>query len=538
MNSADSTEGRTSFRRFIWICLAMAAVKLAIEIVGNILAQRAGYGIFRDEMYYLICGRHLAFGYVDQPPMVALQARLTDILFGYDHMWSLRLLSGIAGAVKVFLTGALVWAMGSVVPGGSRRAAAALAMLGVTVGGVYLGIDSYLSMNSFEPVFWLPCALALIRIAQAESLPDSERIVRNWWIVLGISAGLGLENKANEVFFLVAVLIALLLTPQRRILASRWFGVAVAIMVALALPNLLWQVHNHWPTLEWLVGISKSNKDVKLPPVQFLLGQVMMLTPWTIFLWLSGVVWLLVSRTARPFRFLGVLYVIYLPMMMLLHAKDYYLAPVYPIYFAAGAICYLPPGKRGVLRTIRVSAYAVVLTVGFVLTVPFSIPVLSPQKFVAWSKTMHYAPKDSENHDATILPQFYADRFGWQEMVEKVGSIYNSLPPEERAVTGIYTGNYGEASAINLFGTKYGLPVAISGHQTYWLWGPHGYTGQEMIIINGAKLADMKAYYDSCMVADRMDNPLSMPWEKNLIFLCRGRKGTYEADWKDFKYYY
>jgi hypothetical protein len=240
----------------------MAAIKLAIEIVGNILAQRAGYGIFRDEMYYLICGRHLAFGYVDQPPMVALQARLSEILFGYDHMWSLRLISGLAGAFKVFLTGALVWAMG-----GSRRAAA-LAMLGViTVAGVYLGADSFLSMNSFEPVFWLPCALALIRIAQAETLPDPERIVRNWWIVLGVSAGLGLENKANEVFFLVAVLIALVLTPQRRILASRWFGVAVAIMVALALPNLLWQIHNHWPTLEWLIGISKSNKDVKLPPL-------------------------------------------------------------------------------------------------------------------------------------------------------------------------------------------------------------------------------------------------------------------------------
>src|SRR5580658_10369565 len=247
--NAASTDQRASFRRFVGICLAMAALKLAIQIVGNILAQRAGYGIFRDEMYYLICGRHLAFGYVDQPPMVALQARLTDILFGYDHMATLRLLSGLAGAAKVFFTGALVWAMGG------RRRAAALAMLGVTVAGVYTGIDSYLSMNSFEPVFWMPCALALIRIVQLQEIPDSDRAIRNWWLVLGVSAGLGLENKANEVFFLVALLIALLLTPQRRLLASRWFGLAIAIIVALALPNLLWQIHYHWPTLEWLVGI-------------------------------------------------------------------------------------------------------------------------------------------------------------------------------------------------------------------------------------------------------------------------------------------
>jgi hypothetical protein len=233
-----------------------------------------------------------------------------------------------------------------------------------------------------------------------------------------------------------------------------------------------------------------------------------------------------------------VLYLVYLVMMMAMHAKDYYLAPVYAIYFAAGGVWRFPAHSKGALRTTLVSAYALLLIVGFVLTVPFSIPVLSPQKFVAWSKVMHFHPSDSENHDPTILPQFYADRFGWHEMVEKVARIYDSLPPPERAVTGIYTGNYGEASAINLFGPKYGLPVAISGHQSYWLWGPHGYTGQEMIIINGAKLADMKGYYDSCVIAGRMDNPLSMPWEKNAIFLCRGRKSTYAADWKDFKYYH
>ncbi len=538
VNGAVAAEQRQSFRRFVGVCLAMAALKLAIQIVGNILAQRAGYGIFRDEMYYLICGRHLAFGYVDQPPMVALQARLTDILFGYDHMWSLRLLSAMAGAFKVFLTGALVWAMGLSSPSGSRRTAAALAMLGVIVAGVYLGIDGFLSMNSFEPVFWIPCALALVRIVQEHGVPGREHIVRNWWIVLGVSAGLGLENKWNEAFFLVAVLIALLLTPQRRTLASRWFGVAVALMVALALPNLLWEAHYHWPTLEWLVGVSKSNKDVKLPPLQFIGGQIMMLNPFTCPLWISGIFWLLFARAARPYRFLGVLYPVFLLMMMALHAKDYYLAPIYVIYYAAGGICLLQGVQVPLWRQVLRGAYALLLCLAFIEAVPFSIPVLPPQQFVAYERKVGFTPKDSENHDATILPQFYADRFGWHEMVEKVARIYNSLPPQERAVTGIFTGNYGEASAINLLGPKYGLPVAVSGHQSYWLWGPHGYTGQEMIIINGAKLGDMQQSYESCVVADRMDNPLSMPWEIKPIYLCRGRKSTYAADWKDFKFYY
>jgi phosphate starvation-inducible membrane PsiE len=523
---------REGFRSFVGICLAVASLKLAIQIAGNVLAQHAGYGIFRDEMYYLICGRHLAFGYVDQPPMVALQARLTDILFGYDHMWSLRLFSALAGAVKVFLTGAIVWAMG-----GGRRAAA-LAMLGVTVAGVYLGIDSFLSMNSFEPVFWMTCALALIRIVQADGEPDPGRVVRNWWIILGISAGLGLENKDNEVFFLVAVLIALLLTPQRRILASRWFAVALGLIVALALPNLLWQIHYHFPTLEWLVDVSRSNKDVKLPPLQFVLGQVMMLTPWTVALWLSGVVWLLVSKRTRPFRFLGVLYIVFLAMMMALHAKDYYLAPIYPIYFAAGAMRWLPVSKSSMTRNVLVSAYVLLLLVGFVLTVPFSIPVLPPQRLVAWMETMHFEPKDSENHAETILPQFYADRFGWHEMVEKVARVYNALPPQERTITGIYADNYGEASAINLFGPKYGLPVAISGHQSYWLWGPNGYTGHEAIMITDASPARLKRYFASCSEEAVLNNPLSMPWEKKPIYLCRGGIHSFAADWKDLKNYY
>jgi hypothetical protein len=223
---------------------------------------------------------------------------------------------------------------------------------------------------------------------------------------------------------------------------------------------------------------------------------------------------------------------------MALNAKDYYLAPIYVVYFAAGAVCWFAWARNLAWRNVIAGLYAVLLVVAFIFFVPFSIPVLPPKQFLAYEQKLGFKPKDSEVHAATPLPQFYADRFGWHEMVEKVARIYNSLPPDQRAITGIYTGNYGEASAINVFGPRYGLPIAISGHQNYWLWGPHGYTGQEMIIINGATLDEMKPYYDSCVIAGQLDNPLSMPWEQGPIFLCHGRKGSYKADWKDFKYYH
>src|SRR3984957_9606443 len=317
---------RTELRPILQLSLLFAALKLAIQIIGNILAQHAGYGIFRDELYYLFCGQHLAFGYVDQPPLVALQARVTEILFGHNTMWTLRLISGLAGAAKVFLTGLLVWALG-----GGRKAAA-LAMLGVTAAGVYLALDSYLSMNSFDPVFWMLCALALIRIASS----DSSSEIRNWWIVFGLSAGLAFENKDSVLFFLVAMLAALLLTPQRRILANRWFAVSVLLIVVVALPNLLWQIHYHFPTLEWLRDVQKSDKDVKLSPLPFFFAQVMTLSPFNLFLWGTGVLWLLFSKRARSFRFLGVFYLLFLALMMAMHAKDYYLVPAYPAFFAAG----------------------------------------------------------------------------------------------------------------------------------------------------------------------------------------------------------
>jgi hypothetical protein len=533
MSTTTIPASQTSARRgqlnaIIWLSLIFAAIKIALHIITNIIAQRAGYGIFRDEMYYLICGQRLAFGYVDQPPMVALAARVTETLFGHDHMWSLRLIPALAGAAKVFLTGMLAWALG-----GGRRAAA-LAMLGVMVVGVYLGSDSFLSMNCFEPVFWMTCALALIMIVQAER-PES---ARNGWIVLGVSAGLGLENKVSEVFFLVCVLIALLLTPQRKILKSRWFGVAVLLMIALALPNLLWQIHYHFPTLEWLRDVQNSDKDVKLGPLAFLHSQWFMLHPFTVLLWVCGVLWLLLSKAARPFRFLGVTYLLFLALMMAMRAKDYYLAPVYPVFFAAGGVAWFSWARERAWKNALIGLYALALIWGCYRALPFSIPVLPPEQFLAYEKKMGFTPQDTENHDATILPQFYADRFGWSDLVAQVSAIYHALPPNEQAVTGIFAGNYGQASAINLFGPKYGLPVAISGHQNYWIWGPHGYTGQEMIIINGSTPEEMKQYYASCKIVGVRNHPLAMPWERGNIYLCYGRKKTYAADWNDLKHYY
>jgi len=224
---------------------------------------------------------------------------------------------------------------------------------------------------------------------------------------------------------------------------------------------------------------------------------------------------------------------------MALHAKDYYLAPAYPVFFAAGAVAWFRWAKQIAWRNALISAYAAIIVIGILLFLPFSVPVLPPQQWIAYAEKLHYIPHDSEvEKNKPPLPQFYADRFGWQELAEKVGGIYNALPPEERAVTGIFAQNYGEAGAIDVLGQKYGLPHAISSHQTYWIWGPRGYTGQEMIVITDASMPDMLERYASCEIAGQMDHPYSMPYEHRPIYVCRGRKQTYEADWKELKLYH
>jgi len=213
-------------------------------------------------------------------------------------------------------------------------------------------------------------------------------------------------------------------------------------------------------------------------------------------------------------------------------------ARIYPLYFAAGAVARFSWARQILWRNVLSGAYALLLITSLILFLPLSIPVLPVQKFLAYEHRLGYKPQDSETHDATILPQFYADRFGWTDLVEQVNAIYHALPPNEQAITGIFAGNYGQASAINILGEHDGLPTAISGHQNYWIWGPRGYTGQETIIITESSPEEMSQYYASCKVMAMRANPLAMPWEKGPIYLCHGRKAGYAADWKDLKYYY
>jgi len=513
------------------LALLFAAIKLALHIATNLWEAHLGYGYFRDEMYYILCARHLAWGYVDHGPLVAIQAKLALALFG-KSLAGIRMLSAAGGAGRVLLTGLLTWSLGG------RRSAQALAMIGVLVGPQYLGTDSFLSMNSIESLFWMTCLLALILMVRGGLAGASDGRL---WLLFGLSAGLGLLNKPSMTFFLVALLAALLLTPQRRLLASRWAFAGIALLILIALPNLLWQVHHHWPTLEFLHNGQVEDKNVKLAPLPFLGKQILNLQPATVLIWGAGLIWLLRNPLAKPWRWLGLAYLFFLAVMMALHAKDYYVAPVYPILFAAGGVAWERHyAARRAVQADRIFAFPIleaVLLVFGVLILPLAIPVLRPEAWLAYTKATHLynASGNTENESSGPLPQFYADRFGWQEEVDQVTRVYQSLSPADQKIVTIYCSNYGEASAINFLGRA--LPTAISGHNSYFLWGPGDATGEIMIVINGATPDTMREFYRSVQIVGRMDHPYAMPFEHRNIYLVRGRRKNVLDDWTSFKLY-
>jgi hypothetical protein len=341
----------------------------------------------------------------------------------------------------------------------------------------------------------------------------------------------------------VSVGFGLLLTKQRKVLFSRWAVVGIALLIVIALPNVVWQIHHHWPTLEFLRNGQLRHKNVVLNPWQFFMAQFQNMQPVNSLLWITGVVSLLRAKSIRDGRWLGVTYVLFFVGMAALHAKDYYLAGIYPALFAAGAIAWERrlASSRGVVRN-RVVAFPIfegVLLVTGLLILPMASPVLRPDAWVRYTSAMHLHGDKLETSETGPLPQFYADRFGWDQLATDVVSTYRSLSPEDQKQACLVMTNYGEAGAVDLLGKRMepSLPAAIGNQNSYWDWGTHGCTWQVVIFVSDATPADMAARYESVQVIAKLDNPYAMPFEHKYVYLARKRKASMPVDWADWKDY-
>ncbi len=495
------------------IVLLITASRLLLHLL---TASR--YGYFRDELYYLACSHHLDWGYVDQPPLIAVIAWLTRHTLG-TSLLAIRFLPALAGAGIVALTGYIAHQLGG------KRYAMALAALAIALSGVFVINGHLLTMNVFEPLIWMGCVSVVIRIIQTGN--------QKLWLWFGLLCGIGLQTKYSIAVFGFGIIVGLLLTPERKALARPWIWLAGLLTLMIFLPNLLWNVDHHWPFLQLMHNIRAEGRDVTRGPVAFMLEQILMVNPFAFPLWLGGLVWLFFARTGRRYRVLGWAYVVEVAVWMLLAGKDYYAAPAYPMLFAAGGVAceqWIERNGRAWLKP----AFVIALLALSLPFLPIIAPILPVEQYVRFQKAIHFSPPiDEHSHAASPLPQYYADELGWEQLVQEVARIYHSLPAEVQAKTAIKGDNYGEASAIDFFGPKYGLPPAISGHQNYWIWGPRQYTGESMLLLGEGEPETLPQKFARVEKVGHFEYPLALEYTD--IYWCQGLKWNLQQDWQKVK---
>jgi len=508
---SEPSTGDADARRDAAVLGLIAAVDLALHLA---LAGRYGYWI--DELYFIACGAHLDWGYVDHPPLIAVVAALSRALFG-DSLRGIRVGPALAGAGLVFLTGWIARALGG------RRTAQITAALAAAIAPVYAAFAGVLTMNAFEPLFWMGCAYLVIRIAQGAS--------PKLWVAVGALAGVGVLNKHSMLFFAAALVAGLLVSPQRRLLFDRWVVLGGLAALLLVLPHLYWQAAHGWPTIELLAN-ARRYQHQPVTPLQFIWGQIQIVQPITLPLWLAGLVFLFADRRAARVRFLGWAFAGAFLVFMLMQAKTYYLAPIYPLAFAAGAIVVedLARSRRWVAWTA-----VVLLLIGGVITAPYAMPILPVADLPTYLRLLGIQEVRPETRQMGNVPQIFADMLGWEELVTEVARVYAGLSPAERERAVIWGSYYGPAAAVDYFGPRYGLPRAISGHQNYFLWGPGDADGG-LIIAVAFNAADLAPWCDRLELVAQVACEYCMPDRRTQpIHVCRGLKMPLREFWPQVK---
>jgi 4-amino-4-deoxy-L-arabinose transferase-like glycosyltransferase len=480
------------------------------------LAVASRYDIFRNELYFIVCGRHPDFGFVDQPPLVPLLAAATQ-LFG-DNPWLLRLPATAAAAGLVILTASFARLLGG------SSTAAFIAGLASGIAPALIGLTTTTTTATFEPIAWTAFAYFLTRAVVRE---DRRAVL---WA--GVVAGIAMEAKYGIAFWSVPLGIGVLLTSARRILA--WPALWLAALVALLLtaPSLFWQAVHGWPFLEVHANHLAKGANFTGTPVRFEIIQLFAMNISLAPLWIAGVIAPFFWVPLKPARFLSVGLIGATILVFLAHGKDYYLFPVYPSLFAVGAV--ILARIRPVVKTVWLAAAVIVS----LIVSPVVLPILDPPALAAYLSFTHLAPPPSEAAAVGApLTQLFSDELGWRDLEKQVASVYHSLPAEERSRTAILAADYGEAAALDVYGQRDGLPPALCGQNQYFLWGARGYDGSTIIHINGDP-DRWRRGCDSVEVVGEFGVPYAMPYENaRPIFVCRGLRHNLSEIWSRLKRY-
>jgi hypothetical protein len=478
------------------------------------------YGYMSDEFYYFDCADRLAWGYVDHPPLSLVLLRGVRATLG-DSLLAIHLIPALAACATLVLVALLARELG----GG--RTAQGLSALAALISPVYLGIAGFYSMNAFEPALWAGAALILVRIRNG----GDPRL----WLALGLVLGMGLLNKISMLWFGLGLAVGLVLTPERRWLATPWPYLTAILCFVLFSPHVVWQLLHGLPTLEFMRNATEQ-KMVSKSPLGFAAEQLLMMSPLAVPFWLAGLIYYFTSTGSR-YRLLGW---IWISAFVLLaaggSARANYLAPAYTALLPAGGVAFERLARRRSWRWLPATAASALAVSGAALA-PMAVPLLSPASYVAYERTLRISPPVEQKGELGPLPLHFALRFGWPELMDAVKAAHATLSPEERTRAGFFGSLFGYTGAVNFFGRDMGLPPAISGHNNYWLWGPRGVSGDVMIVLAPSD-SELGELFERVERVAGIDCRYCMPDMRRLsVYVCRGLRRPIAEIWPRLKHY-
>ncbi len=467
----------------------------------GLLAVSGSYGFHGDEMYFVVAGQHPALGYVDQPPLTPLLSAAAVAVLGVSPT-AVRVLPALEMGCVVVLVALIARDLG-----GSRRAQ----VLGAVVAAVsgYLGAGHLDTTTEPDLLAWAIIVWLLVRLLAGGD--------RRLWLAVGLTTGIGLENKDTLLFLGAGLAAGLVLARRWDIIRSPWAWGAIGIALVLWAPNLAWQATNGWPQLTMasrIAGYADDNRAQIVPLLWLFTGPL--LFPVSI----AGLVWILGAKAAAPWRVLGIAALVALGLVVVTGGKAYYALGSAPLFMAAGAIVIDRWLARGHVR-LKVASFSAAAVLSGAFIALLTLPVLPLATYAASS--LPAAVPDTAN------------QVGWPRFVATVESVVASLPADQRARAVILTNDYSEASPLVLLGT--GLPPVYSGHNSYWDWGPPPDDRTVVIHVGDWRPADWSAFFVGCQDVARIDNGLGIPnGEQGVpVSVCSGVKAPWSQMWPDLR---
>jgi hypothetical protein len=496
-----------------WKLLSIvAALPLLLHLLTN-----GNYGIFRDEYYYIACSNRLAWGYVDQPALSIWLLAAWKSVFG-ESIHSIRLLPALCGSALAVLTGATAARLG----GG--RWAQYLAGFGAVIGAGGLVICGFYSMNCFDFLVWIGAYYLVIRTVGSGN--------GRGWLSVGLVLGSGLLNKIGVLVFGAALAIGLLATEHRRRLRDPRLYIGGAIALVFLLPYGLWNAAHDWPTLEFIDNAQRY-KISDLTPLEFLTENVLEANPFTLALWLAGLLWLAIARHARPFRIVAWMAVATWAILVLQKSKPYYFAASVPVLIAAGSVAWERWTNGARTRRVR-WVLAAALVAGLLIFLPLGLPVLSPADLDAYQTRLGIGVTTGEVGHTSALPQYFSDRFGWENLARVVSTIYTGLPEADRSRAIVLGRNYGHSGALEYWAKGYELPPVYGRHNNYWLWGPPRADRDTVVIAVGFDAESLQAYFGEVVEAGVAESDWALE-SRIPVVICRGLERPIREVWAEVK---